>query len=78
MDELTKEQVEQIKKHQRELQEKQQNEFASKVLQDIEWWCEKANKTDYKPTLEENEKFIQVLRIVNGMNESGLLAYIPE
>ena len=73
--ELTKES---LQKQLRANEEKTQNEFANKVLQDIQWWNEKANRKDYKPTAEENQAFIQVLNIVNGMNNTGLLAYIPE
>lgn len=63
-----KELFEQLKKQQRELQEKQQNEFANKILTDIEWWCEKANKKDYEPTLEERDCLNKVITIVNNMN----------
>ena len=68
--EITKESIE---KQLRDNQNKMQNEFASKVLEDIKWWNEKANRKDYKPTIEEQAMFVEIVQIVNGMNQTGLL-----
>lgn len=65
--------IEEMVQRSKENQQKQQEEFAHRVLEDIQWWNEKANKKDYKPTLEEQKAFIQAYRIMQGMNNLGLI-----
>lgn len=49
--------------------QKQQNEFIDKILTDVEWLCEKANKRDYQPTKHEQETFKKIYSIIINMDK---------
>lgn len=48
--------------------EKMQEEFMAKLLDQIELLNEKANKKDYEPTSNEREMFRKIYTIITNMN----------
>lgn len=63
---LTKEELQQ---RMRELDEKAQNQFIDKIYNDIEWLCEKANRSDYVATEYEMQVFSKIYNIVVNMDK---------
>ena len=58
---------EELQKLIRENNEKIQNQFIDKILDDVQFLCEKANRKDYEPTEYERTKFYEIYIIVNNM-----------
>lgn len=61
---MTKEELE---KRMKEQKEKMQNEFIDKLLEQVEWLNEKANRKDYETTTHEQEVLSKICSIVNNM-----------
>ena len=61
---MTKEELQQaIRKNQEIIQ----NQFINKILDDVQFLCEKANRKDYEPTEYERTKLYEIYIIVNNM-----------
>ena len=60
---------EELAKKLKENQDKAQNEFIDKLLEMVEYLCEKANRKDYVPTEHEFRTFGLIVRIIKNMNE---------
>lgn len=66
MKELTKEQLaQQIKEH----KQKMQLDFINDLLDRVEHYAEKTNKTAYEASQEERDKFRTILIIINNINK---------
>lgn len=61
---MTKEEILQKLK---ESQEKMQDEFIDKLLDEVMFLSEKTNKKEYDPTLHEQEQFRKIVNIINNM-----------
>ena len=53
----------------RKNQETIQNQFIDKILDDVQFLCEKANRKDYEPTDYERFVFGKIKNIINNMSE---------
>ena len=60
--------LEELKAEMRKNAEKQQNQFIDKLVEQIEFLCEEANRKDYVPTDCEREQFAKIVAIVTDMN----------
>lgn len=60
---------EELKQRMRELDEKVQNDFIDKILEDIVFLSEKAIRKDYKPTLHELEVIEYISNYVDGIKK---------
>lgn len=49
--------------------DKMQNDFIDKLKNDVEWFCEKANKKDYQPTEHERIMFNEISNIIDNMKK---------
>lgn len=52
-----------------QIKEEQQDKFITKLLEDVEYLCEKANHQSYNPTNYEREIFNRIRIIINNMND---------
>jgi hypothetical protein len=52
----------------RKLEEKRQEEFISKLLDMVDNYAEKTNKSAYEPTDKERAIFGQIVKLVNSIN----------
>lgn len=57
-----------IKAKLKEIEEQNQNNFIDKLLNNVEYLLEKANRKEYQPTQHEREQFSKILTIINNMN----------
>lgn len=61
--------LQELIKRQKELKDKMQNEFIDKLLDDVEFFLEKANRKDYELTEHEKIVFNKIYTIINNMNK---------
>lgn len=58
---------EELQKRMKEHQEQMQNEFIDKLLEQVEWLNEKANRKDYETTAHEKVVLNKICSIINNM-----------
>ena len=52
----------------RKLEEKRQNDYINKLLDMVENYADKTNKSAYKPTDKERQIFGRIVKLVNAIN----------
>ena len=59
----------------RKLEEKRQEEFISKLLDMVDNYADKTNKSIYKPTDKERSVFGRIVNIVNNINKNLYICF---